>query len=35
MEEKNVSTASTILAQSKVVKDVLISRGFPKKDKSY
>jgi len=27
--KKNVSTASVILAQSKVVKDVLISRGFP------
>jgi hypothetical protein len=29
--KKTVSTALTILAQSKVVKDVLISRGFPKK----
>jgi Glycosyltransferase len=27
--KKNVSLASAILAQSKVVKDVLISRGFP------
>ncbi|WP_256201822.1 hypothetical protein [Sulfuracidifex metallicus] len=31
--KKNVSSASAIIAVSKVVKDVLINRGYPKENK--